>query len=362
MPQIFKVVSFFIFSYLPFLAIGQAESRKYSNEFLSIGIGARSLGMSNAITASVDDVTSGYWNPAGLLNIRSNIQVSAMHAQYFAGIANFDYGAVGAKIDDNSAIGFSLVRLAVDDIPNTLQAMDANGNLDYAKVTSFSTADYAFIFSYARKITKVEGLSVGGNLKIIYRKVGEFATAYGFGADVGAQYKKGKFLFSASGRDITSTFNAWNFTINDADKATLIKTGNDLPNNSIEITLPALIIGTAFKTDINRSFTFLAEVNLNNTFDRMRNTVIKSNVWSADPSLGVEVGFKNIVFLRGGVGNIQKEKETRELEKYIARPTIGIGIKFKSIAIDYALADVGDASVLKSNIFSLRIDINRKKS
>jgi hypothetical protein len=45
-------------------AYGQAP--KYSNEFLSIGVGARALGMSNSCVAGVNDVTSGYWNPQAL--------------------------------------------------------------------------------------------------------------------------------------------------------------------------------------------------------------------------------------------------------------------------------------------------------
>jgi hypothetical protein len=38
--------------------------RKYSNEFMNIGVDAAALGMANAVVASTDDVNSGYWNPA----------------------------------------------------------------------------------------------------------------------------------------------------------------------------------------------------------------------------------------------------------------------------------------------------------
>ena len=44
-----------------------AQFRKYSNEFLNIGAGARGLAMGSAQVASVNDGTAGYWNPAGLL-------------------------------------------------------------------------------------------------------------------------------------------------------------------------------------------------------------------------------------------------------------------------------------------------------
>ncbi len=45
-----------------------AQAPKYSNEFLAVGVGARSLGMANAQTGITNDVTSAYWNPAGLVN------------------------------------------------------------------------------------------------------------------------------------------------------------------------------------------------------------------------------------------------------------------------------------------------------
>lgn len=62
----------------------QVSAPKFSNEFLAIGVGARALGMSNAQVASVNGVTSGYWNPAGLMQLTGDFQVDLMHAEYFA--------------------------------------------------------------------------------------------------------------------------------------------------------------------------------------------------------------------------------------------------------------------------------------
>ena len=41
--------------------------RKYSNEFLNIGAGARGLAMGGAVISNQDDVYSPMWNPAGLI-------------------------------------------------------------------------------------------------------------------------------------------------------------------------------------------------------------------------------------------------------------------------------------------------------
>ncbi len=347
---------------LLFLTIGASISKaqKYSNEFLAIGVGARALGMSNAYVTSVNDVTSGYWNPAGLVKIKKDFQVGLMHAEYFAGIAKYDYGAFAANIDSASAFGFSIIRFGVDDIPNTTQLIDSDGNVDYDRISSFSVADYAFLFSYARK-SKIKGLNYGANVKIIYRQVGDFASAWGFGLDAGAQYQYKKWNFGLMARDITSTFNAWNFTLSDETIDVFNATGNEIPSNSVEVTLPKIILGVSRNIKIGEKFNVLSEINFDFSTDGLRNTVIKSNTVSIDPHFGVEVGYLDMIFVRGGVGNFQEVTDIVENDKLTYQPNFGLGVKFKGVMLDYALTDIGDQSVaLYSNVFSLRFDINKR--
>ena len=120
---------------------------KYSNEFLNIGIGARALAMSNSVITSTDDVTAGYWNPAGLTQIDQDLQIGLMHAEYFAGIAKYDYGSISKNIDKNSAASFSFIRFGVDNIPNTTELIDAQGNVNYDRISYFTAADMAFLMS-----------------------------------------------------------------------------------------------------------------------------------------------------------------------------------------------------------------------
>lgn len=338
------------------------KTRKYSNEFLNIGVSARSLGMSNATISSNNDVTAGYWNPAGLLGVESNLQVGLMHSAYFGGIFNYDYGALATKIDSSSAIGFSVIRLGVDNIPYTADLIDEEGNVDYNRITTFSAADYGFIFSYAKKL-KVPGLSLGGNAKVIHRRAGDFMSAWGFGLDAGLKYDYKKWNFALMARDITTTYTAFNYTISDDMAADLIKAGNEVPTgSSVEITLPRFILGAARKHTFKDKFSVLGEVNLDVTTDGRRNTVISSKVFSVDPHIGFEGGYANVVFLRGGVGNIQSIKnDTGSDKSYSFQPNIGIGLKLKNFAIDYAFTDVGDQSVaLYSHVFSLKLDFYKQ--
>jgi len=85
---------------------------------MNIGVDAAALGMSNAVVAHSADVNSGYWNPAGLVNLEDN-QLSLMHSSYFANIANYNYVAFAMPIDDRSTMGISIIRFGVDDILDT---------------------------------------------------------------------------------------------------------------------------------------------------------------------------------------------------------------------------------------------------
>jgi hypothetical protein len=349
-----------LFIFVTGLALGSyAQAPKYSNEFLAIGVGARSLGMANSQTGISNDVTAAYWNPAGLANQASDMQIGLMHNEYFAGIAKYDYGGFSMKLDTAAVIGISVIRMGIDDIPNTINLYDNQGNINYNNISTFSAADYAFVFSYARK-SRIKGLSYGGNVKLIYRQIGSFAKAYGFGLDVGVQYIKGKWMFGAMARDITSTFNAWTFDVSDDMEEVFAATGNEIPENSLEVTLPRLNLGSGRSFRLSDNFSSLVAIDLDMTFDGKRNTLIKSNPISIDPKIGVEFGFKNIVFVRGGIRNIQQETDFGNEKNFTVEPNFGVGVRIKKmISIDYALTNIGD-SYFYSNVFSLRIDLNRK--
>lgn len=348
-----------------FISFSQSTvAPKYSNEFLAIGIGADALGLSNAVVAQTSGVNSGYWNPAGLARTNKWLDVGLMHSEYFAGIAKYDYLGLAHQIDDKSAVGLSIIRFAVDDIPNTTQLIDNAGRIDYDRITTFTAADYAFLLSYARK-TKIPGLAVGGNFKIIYRKVGDFAKSWGFGLDAGVTYEKNKRLkFGAVLRDVTSTFNAWIFTLDDQTKEVFTLTGNEIPKNGLELTLPRLILGTYYKQPLGKKGLYVAgELDLDMTTDGRRNTLIRTKAVSFDPHFGIAFGFKDIVTLRGGLSNMQFIKNFDDSKKFTVQPNIGIGLHIKAVYLDYAFTDIGDASTaLYSHVISLRLALNKPKN
>ena len=346
-------------------AFSMAQFRVYSNEFLNIGAGARGMAMGGAQVASVTDASSGYWNPAGLVGVKDHPSVSIMHAEYFSGIGKYDYGSIALPIQDNKrTIGLSLLRFAVDDIPNTLFLVNPDNSINYGNITAFSSADYALLLSFAQNITETETghLSFGVNAKIIHRQVGKFASAWGFGLDAGLQMHGENWRLGLMAKDLTTTFNAWSFKFTEREKEKLYLTKNDIPVQSTELTAPRLSLGGGYNFHIGNSVSLLAEGAFDMTFDGKRNTVISSNPISIDPHVGIEATIKDVFFIRAGVTNFQKalaDGDTLNQKRvWIYQPSLGAGVKIKNVTLDYAFTNLANQSnPLYTHVFSLRFNL-----
>lgn len=323
---------------------------------MNIGVDAAALGMSNAVVASTSDVNSGYWNPAGLVHLEDH-QATFMHASYFANIAQYDYAAYAKPIDDRSAWGISVIRFGVDDILNTTQLIDSEGNIDYNRISLFSTADYGVTFSYARKL-KVPGWQYGVNAKVIRRLIGKFANSWGFGVDVGIQFERNDWKFGLMLRDITTTYNIWAIDEEEFAKISAAIPGQnqELPE-STEITLPKAQLGVSRKFEFHNDMSLQPALNLNLRFEQT-NDIFSTSAVSIDPALGFEFGYTDLVFVRAGVGNFQNIKQIDGTDRVGFQPNVGVGFRYRGIQVDYALTDLGDQSAaLYSNIFSVRVDL-----
>ena len=343
---------FFVFCSLQFSA---QTFRNYSNEFLNIGVDARALGMSKSVVATSNDVNAAYWNPAGLVNLE-DYEGSLMHASYFAGIANYNFAAIALPIDNKSAFGISIIRFGVDDILNTTELIDSQGNINFNKISLFSAADYAFTFSYARNLI-FKDMYFGVNTKIIRRVIGDFASSWGFGFDAGIQFERNNWKFGLMVRDITTTYNTWSINETEFDKIknSIPGQNQELPETT-ELTKPKIQLGVAKKFRVARDFHLLTEIDLNMRFTQT-NDIISSSVISVDPTFGFELDYTDLVYLRGGIGNIQNTTQFDGSKSISLQPNFGVGFKYNGIQIDYALTNIGSVgNALYSNIFSIKID------
>ncbi|MDQ7916788.1 PorV/PorQ family protein [Mesonia sp. MT50] len=338
------------------LSTSAQSIRKYSNEFLNIGVDAAAFGMANAVTATTSDVNSSYWNPAGLTRLEDT-EIALMHASYFANIANYDYIGAAMPLDDRSAVGINVIRFGVDNIMNTTDLIDNQGDINYDRISLFSAADYAFTFSYARQLP-LDRLSYGVNAKVIRRIIGKFANSWGFGLDVGIQFQsKNGWEFGAMARDITTTYNTWSI---DEDEYSSIQDAVEGQNQELpettEITLPKLQLGVAKSFTVRYDFDIKTELDMQMRFAQT-NDLISTSAVSITPAFGFEVGYIKMIYLRGGVGNFQNVEQLDQSSKVGFQPGFGVGFKYKGIHVDYAFTDIGDQSVaLYSNVFSLKLD------
>ncbi|MFC2109261.1 PorV/PorQ family protein [Bacteroidota bacterium] len=337
-------------------------ARKYSNEFLNIGVDAAALGMSKSVTATTNDVNAIYWNPAGLVAVKAD-EGALMHTTQFAGIGNYDYAAAAfvPKGNEDLTLAFALIRFGVDDILNTTALIDNQGNIDFNRIKLFSAADYALNFAIAKKIKGIKNLQVGINAKIVRRTIGDFASSWGFGLDLGAQYKLGKWDFGLMLRDITTTFNYWTI-----DKTGLEAIQNAIPGqnqeapSTQEITLPKLHFGIARNFVLkNKKFNLLSEIDFHVRFTETNDIFASSNM-SATPSLGLQLDYSKFVFLRAGIGNFQYKNPFNDRSNSLTlEPNLGLGFSYKGIQVDYALSNIASTgNALYSNTFSLKFDFN----
>jgi hypothetical protein len=331
------------------------KTRKYSNEFLSIGVDASAFGMGNAVISNMKGVNAAYWNPAGLNGIKDK-QASFMHASYFANIAQYEYAGFAMPLQNNSVVGVSLTRFGVDDILDTTELIDSNGNIDYNRINLFSAADYNLLLSFA-KANLYKNVDMGVNAKIIHRRIGKFATSFGFGFDAGFQLHKNNWHYAVMIRDLTTTFNVWN--INE-EKFALIKDAipdknQELPETT-ELTLPKAQLGVTKDWKINPKIGLRTALETNLRFTQT-NAILNTSFVSVEPAFGFEADYENMVFLRGGVNNLEQELNFDETHSISWQPNFGVGFKYKGIQIDYALTNIASiGNALYSNIFSVKVD------
>lgn len=345
-----------------FSNIDAQEVRKYSNEFLNIGVGAEAIGVGNTKTATSRNLYSFYYNPASLVEVDDVFQAGYMHSEYFAGIAKYDYFGVAVPIDSFRTIGASFIRFGIDDIPNTLELFEPDGSINYNNITKFTVADYAVYLSYAQKIRKIKGLDVGGNLKIIHRSVGSFAKAWGFGLDLAVNYKYKNWNFGLMAKDVTSTYNAWSFSFTDKQEQVLLQTDNFIPQSSVELTAPSINLGVSYLFDIKKKFFIEPMVDFLFFTEGRRNVLFRTDPVSIDARFGLELNYAKIVYLRTGFSSAYwSNDDSGNQTVFNFQPTIGVGVNIKDwFFIDYAFANIGNEDKFFSHVISAHFAMKTK--
>jgi hypothetical protein len=282
-------------------------ANKYAGEFLTHGVGARALGMGSAFVAVADDVTAGYWNPAGAADAGGST-VQLMHSETFGGVINYDTAAFVRPLEGGGAIGLTVIRLSIDDIPFTDFEEDEDRIIyDASRITWESDAESAMFVTYARPLST--DIRVGGNLKMIRKSVGNFS-CYGLGFDLGAKYDvwkgPGELTLGANLQDVTTTILVWDTKMQ-------------------ERIMPTAKLGLAYAQSIpsmDSRVTAAADADF-----RFENRLLADEYHvgsvTADTHYGLELVYKEMVAVRAGLA--------------MGQLTAGAGVRLGSFTADYAL-------------------------
>jgi len=253
-------------------AVSNVFADKYAGEFMYVGAGARALAMGGAYTAVADDITAGYWNPAGLVH-NTFKYASFMHSERFGGLITYDYLAYSQEYN-NDVYSASFFRTDAgkiadttdlrwydtgsdgvfgedgtgtpgdsgdDDFNSSSNPSGTEGNnewdpgeeliYDLGRITWNSASDNALYLSWGRLLN--DNLSVGATSKLIYRKLMDYS-AWGIGFDTGVRWDAtDAFSLGLNMQDVLGTYMFWNTGVT-------------------ESVVPTAKLGTAFKWPVSR--------------------------------------------------------------------------------------------------------------
>lgn len=280
--------------------ISPAIAEKYAGEFLYLGVGGRPLAMGGAYIAADGDIFSGYYNPAGLVDI-TGYQAAFMHSETFGSLLNHEYLSL-AKNQYNGVASIAFSHLGGGGI---LVTGEDHGR--FYIIEEESHADYVFNFAYGRKQSK--RIDWGVSAKVIYRKIVDYS-ARGIGLDAGMRYRiRDDIVAAAVVQDLTGTVLSYSY-------------GNKETIN------PTLKLGMGFNREVGEfKGTLLTDADVR--FEGRETTAQFNQSWiSADTHIGFELLYHDAISARIGsdIGNL----------------TTGVGLKLGRFDVDLALFDHPD--------------------
>jgi hypothetical protein len=330
--------SFFYCTYLNAAILGNlTKSGTTTAQFLKIQVGSRAIGMGGAYVAVANDVSSIYWNPAGLTGVGLGGGVSFVHTEWLAE-TNFDFAAAVIKAGKVGVFGLSFTSLSMPDM-KVRSEFEPEGTGEF-----FSAIDLALGISYARSLT--DRFSIGFTGKYIRQQIWHM-TASTIAFDVGLLFKT-DFDWLTLGMSISNFGPKMQYTGKD------IFVNYDFTPNEFGDSETVFANLQTDKWDLPLLFRFgLAVEILKQEMHQITGSLEARhpNDNTESISFGLEYGFRKRFFLRGGYQSLFED----ETEKGI---TLGTGFVYylsSSIPffLDYAYADWGRLSNVHR--FSLEI-------
>jgi len=290
---------------------------------LLIPVGARGIATGGAFLANITGLESIYYNPAGL-DVYPQTEAMFSYVSYLADI-NISYFAIGTSLGDVGSIGLDLKTFDFGDIPVTTENFpDGTGE-------TYSPSFLTLGFTYSKVLT--DRISIGTNLKIISENI-QNTNATGFALDAGVQYRfSDALMIGAAVKNIGSDMS---YSGQDLSSRTPIP--GSIPGSSsgsYEIITEGFQIPSFFQL----SMTYALNINEQNNL-LFAGAYTANNSFEDIANLGLEYGFMNNFFVRGGYNFL-----VENASEYIYGLTFGAGLDYKiggevGFVFDYAFRDV----------------------
>jgi hypothetical protein len=174
---IFIIIGFLCVGNSNFYAQGVTKVGTTAAKFLSIDIGPRATAMGGAYVSLADDITSMYWNPAGIAQL-NNFEAMFSSTKWIADIS-LNYAGAALPLGSFGTLGLNATFLTMDQIERTTtDSPDGTGEF-------VDAGSYAFGLVYARNLS--DQFSIGFNAKYVYERL-YHSSANGFALDVGVLF------------------------------------------------------------------------------------------------------------------------------------------------------------------------------
>ncbi len=296
-----------------------------SASFIKIGVDARAASMGNAFTAMTGDVSSIFWNPAGIAYIHG-VNMLAVNNSWIADI-DINYAAIGINTGTAGVIGFSLNSMRVPrDKVRTVENPEGTGEY-------WEAGGLAINLSYARRLT--DHFSLGGNVKMIHENIWH-SSSTSFAGDLGVLFVT-PFFNTRLGASITNYGGKMQLDGRDLN----ISVDPDPDNiGTVEYvdgkySTEAFPLPLLFRVGISGDILNQQSLKVTYALDAMHpndNTEVVNT--------GIEIGVAEMFFLRAGYANLFRDSAEEGL-------SFGAGINYRiwgsnsKLRIDYSYTDFG---------------------
>lgn len=305
-------------------AFSQTKVGSTAAPFLNIGIGPRAIAMGGGFSATANDVTALYWNPAGISRTEYNEAMFA-HTSWFADIT-FNWAGAKVNLGSLGAVGLSVTYLDYGKMEvTTLREQDGTGEF-------FTAKDMSLALSYAYNLT--DRFSIGGSVKYINQSIWN-TSANAIAFDLGTLFYSE--IFNTRIAATISNFGT-DMQLSGKDLLVLYDIDPNIYGNNDQILanlrtdsypLPLLFrVGVALdllNTQMNKVTVGVDALHPNDNSESL--------------NIGAEYVFNNFLSLRAGYKNLFLKNSEEGL-------TLGLGVKYDfytnfGINFDYAYQDFG---------------------